>query len=125
MPRSNMDRYLAHMAKKRAPAVAEAERLVHDDHFDEAEQTILRVENSIYAVVDLAALYRRRLEQLVAEEDGTASKSRREAVFRRALDWAQRAYPEPHTAIEAAQYESGRAEDHAQLVRILGYDPRE
>jgi hypothetical protein len=120
-----MDRYLAHMAKKRAPAVAEAARLVDDDRFDEAEQTVLRVEDSIYAIVDIAAVYRKRLEQLVAHGDTAASKSRREAVFRRALDWAQRAYPEPHTAMEADQFDSGRAENRAQLVRILGYDPDE
>jgi hypothetical protein len=60
-----MDRYLAHMATKRAPAVAEAARLRAD-----------------------------------------------------------RAYPEPHTAMEAAQYDTGRAENRVRLVRILGYGPR-
>jgi len=119
-----MDRYLEHMAKKRSPAVAEAARLVEQERFDEAEQTILRVENSIYAIVDIAAVYRRRLEQLVAEADD-AAKPQREAVFRRALDWAQSAYPEPHTSMEADQYDSGRAENRAQLIRILGYEPPE
>jgi hypothetical protein len=70
-------------------------------------------------------MYQRRLEQLVAEGVTPSNKPRVEAVCRRALSWAQGAYPEPHTGMEAANYDSGRAEDRAKLVRILGYDPDE
>ena len=51
------------------------------------------------------------------------SKNRAETVFRRGLRWAQGAYPEPHTEVEAANYDAGRRADRDLFVRILGYDP--
>lgn len=122
MARSTYDLYLEQLSRKRAPAVATAERLLQDDSFDEAEREIQRADDSIYGALEIARMYRRRLEQLIAAGEGRA---RLDAVFRRALAWAQGAYPEPHTAIEAEQRDAGRAEDRAELVRILGYDPDE
>lgn len=123
MARSDYDIWLEHLARKRAPAVAEAEGLLDDDRYDEAERAIVAVDDSIYGEVEIARLYHRRLEQLVALGVTDASRARVEEVFRRALSWAHRAYPEPHTALEATQYDTGRAEDRARLVRILGYEP--
>jgi hypothetical protein len=123
MPKSNTDRYLEMLARKRAPAVAEAERLVADDRYDEADRTVLAVDSSIYGNVELANLYRRYLEKLVAGGVTGQSRSRAEAIFGRAVQWADSSFPEPHTAEEAAQYDTGRAIKRSELVSILGYDP--
>lgn len=118
--------WLKALAKKREPAMAEASRLADLEQFKEAEQVVTKVDDSIYGAVALGKMYRAKLEAVVAS--GAAStrdgKPRAERLFERALWWMQIAYPEPHTAIESDNYESGRAEDLACLVGILGYDPR-
>jgi len=118
------ERYLKALAARRAPAVREADRLLAEDRYDEAEQAIRRVDDSIYGAVEIAKLYRRRLEQLAAGGVTENTKPHLARVFERAVQAAYGAYPEPHTAIEAEQYDSGRESDRAELVRILGYDPR-
>ena len=118
------ERYLKTLAERRAPAVREADRLLAEDRYDEAEQAIRRVDDSIYGAVEIAKLYRRRLEQLVEDGVTQATRPQLARVFERAVQAAYGAYPEPHTAIEAEQYDTGREIDRAELVRILGYDPR-
>lgn len=118
--------WLAALHAKRAPAEAEARRLIEHDRFDEAARTIKRVDDSIYGEVALARILRERLEQLVASGEARrddAGRRRAEAVFAQALSFARSAYPEPHTQCEADNFERGRAEDLARLVRILGYNP--
>ena len=118
------ERYRRTLAERRAPAVREAHRLLAEDRYDEAEQAIRRVDDSMYGAVEIAKLYRRRLEQLAARGVNEATKPHLTRVFERAVRAAYGAYPEPHTAIEAEQYDTGRETDRAELVRILGYDPR-
>lgn len=120
MARSNYDLFLEQLARKRAPPVVIAERLLLEDRFDEAEREITNIDDSIYSAVEIARMYRRHLEHLVAAGEGRA---RLDPIFRRALLWAQGAYPEPHTAVEEEHRDAGRAEDRAELVGILGYDP--
>jgi len=117
-------RHLRTLAERRAPAVREADRLLAEDRYDEAEQAIRRVDDSIYGAVEIALLYRRRLEQLAAGGVTEHTKPHLARVFERAVQAAYGAYPEPHTAIEAEQCATGRETDRAELVRILGYDPR-
>ena len=64
-----------------------------------------------------------RLYEEYLREESTASSSTREDVYRRALDWKLRSYPEPHTEIEAQDYGRGMAEDRQLLIKLLGYDP--
>jgi hypothetical protein len=123
MPKSNYDIWYEAQARKRVPAVAAAEKLIAEDRFDEAEETVRKVEASIYSDVELKNLYKKRLEQLVAIGVTDENRPRVEAVFARALDWANRAWPEPHTGYEAKQYDEGRATARGELVRILGYEP--
>lgn len=118
------ERYLRTLAERRAPAVREADRLLAEERYDEAEQAIRRVDDSIYGAVEIGKLYRRRLEQLVAGGVTQAMKPQLARMFQRAVQAAYGAYPEPHTAIEAEQYNTGREMDRAALVRILGHDPR-
>jgi hypothetical protein len=124
MAKSNYDIYMESLEKKRAPAVTKAIELIAQERYDEAEQTIKSVDNSIYGAVATAKVYRQRLEELVTGGLSGPNKTRAEAVFWRALSWAQSAYPEPHTAIEAENYSDGRSEDYSELVKILGYEPQ-
>ena len=117
------ERYLRQVAERRAPAVAEADRLLSQDRYDDAERAIRAVDDSIYGAVEIAKVYRRRLEQLVREGVNADASPRLARVFERAVMAAWSAYPEPHTEIEAENYSRGRATDRAELVKILGYDP--
>lgn len=119
--------WLKALARKREPAMAEASRLADMERFTEAEQAVKKVDDSIYGAVALGKMYRAKLEAIVASGalHSPEGKARTEKFFERALWWMQSAYPEPHTAIEADNYERGRAEDLDCLVKILGYDPRQ
>lgn len=126
MQRESYEEWLASLARKREPAMAEARRLVESERYDEAERAVTAVDDSIYGAVALARMYRERLAGLVASGALKAreDRARAERVFARALLWAHSAYPEPHTAIEAEDYQRGREENLADLVGLLGYDPR-
>ncbi|HZW07800.1 MAG TPA: hypothetical protein VFF65_11820 [Phycisphaerales bacterium] len=114
------ERHYDQRKASRAPAVSRAAELIGKGKFDEAEAAVHAVERSIDADVDMSRLYERRLREVVAAGAGRAKV---ESVFRRALRWAQSCYPEPHTEVEAENYEAGRAEDRARLIAVLGYDP--
>ena len=115
--------WLEMLERKRAPAMRAAERLLDEARYDEAERGVQGVDDSIYGAVALGRLYTARLRRLVAS--GECEGTRIAEVFRRALHWKQSAYPEPHTQIEADNYATGRAEDLAELVAIVGRDPRD
>lgn len=118
------EQYQQEMKEKRKPVVEVAEQLLEHDRFEEAEGAIAAVDRSIQGGVEIARMYERQLRRLVDGGTLKADRDRVERVFRRALSWAQSCYPEPHTEIEARDYESGREEDAARLIQILGYDPR-
>lgn len=107
----------------RAPAVSLAEELLRKGEFDEAERAVMQVDQSIEGGVAIARMYERRLREMVDKGLVSRDKQAVEAVFGRALRWAQHCYPEPHTQIEADDFEAGRKEDRARLVAILGYEP--
>ena len=83
----------------------------------------MAVDPSIYGGVASAKMYRLYLQELTAEGVTDSNRAHAETIFRHALRTAVWAYPEPHTQMEADSYSSGRAEDRAALVEILGYDP--
>ncbi|MGH9718897.1 MAG: hypothetical protein ACRD8O_01680 [Bryobacteraceae bacterium] len=107
----------------REAALADVARLLSEDRIDEAERAIQLVNADLSFHVNIAKLYQRRLEQLVSSGLTAQTKPRAEAIFKQALMWAQTAYPEPQTEVEMSNYDSGRREDRARLVRILGYEP--
>lgn len=125
MSKDPYERYLEGLAKTRAPAMKRAMELVEAERYDQADEAVKAADGSIYGEVALAKMYREHLAVLVAAGRHHAERARAEAVFRRALKWAESAYPEPHTEVEAENYERGRAEDLADLVKILGYQPAE
>ncbi|MFT3683633.1 MAG: hypothetical protein QM783_01700 [Phycisphaerales bacterium] len=108
---------------RREPAVAEAQTLMRQGLFDQAEAAINAVDQSIEGAVDLSRLYEQRLKEAVASGMLKSDRAAVEALFRRALSTAQGCYPEPHTEIEADNYRSGQASDRARLVAVLGYNP--
>ncbi len=129
--RISPEEYLASSRKQarereqgRKPAVAQAEKLLREGNFDEAERAITRVDSSIEGGVEIARMYERRLRQLVEAGEHVADRERAEEIFGRALRWAQSCYPDPHTQIEADDFAAGQAEDRARLVAVLGWEPR-
>ena len=79
----------------------------------------------LLGAVAIGRMYTDALRNVVntAADNGTLDKRLAEELFVRALTWRQSAYPEPHTECEAENYDRGRGEDMADLVKILGYDP--
>ena len=120
---ASYDRYLEDLAERRAPAERKAEQLLREGNFADAEAAITAVDPSRYGGVAAAKMYRRYLEEVVAEGVTEANRAHAETVFQHALRTAVWAYPEPHMQMEADNYESGRAKDRAELVGILGRDP--
>lgn len=123
MAKDTYEIWLAALRAKLAAAVAEAMPLVERERYDEAEAVVRKVETDIYSAIAIGNMYKAYLTQLVASGRHEAERSRAEEVFRRGLRWAQSAYPDPHTQIEAEDFSAGQAEDLAEWVKILGYEP--
>ncbi len=117
------EKHMRELEARRAPAEEHAASLLAQGKYEEAELAIQRVDSSIYGSVALARLYESRLASVVKQGGRRKDRDSVEALFRRALSWAQNCYPEAHTECEAEQYEQGRLEDRARLVAILGYEP--
>jgi hypothetical protein len=111
------------MENKRNAAVDDALPLIAAGKYDEAELAVRRADDSIQVAVAIARMYTDALADMVKDGRHKRDRPTAEALFGRALRWKQSAYPEPHTAYEADDYERGRATDRAELVAILGYDP--
>ncbi len=111
--------------RKRLDECIESSRpLLADRRFDDAEKRVRAVDGDIYGMLALARMYEAHLRMLVERGESDRDRVSVEAVFQRALQWAQRAYPAPHTQIEADNYSAGQEEDRARLVKILSYEPR-
>jgi hypothetical protein len=118
------EKYMSELEARRKPAEERAAALIAQEKFDEAELEVQRADSSIYGGVALSRLYEARLKALVEAGEVRKHKDRVEKVYRRALSWAQNCYPEAHTEVEAEDYEKGREQDRARLVKVLGYEPK-
>ncbi len=118
-----LEQYRREVEQRRAPAVERAEQLLREGEFDVAEREIMAVDSSISGGVAIARMYERYLREMVERGRAATERDLVEQVFRRALNWAQNCYPEPHTQEEADSARSGREGDLARLVGILGYEP--
>jgi hypothetical protein len=94
----------------------DAQGMIEDGRFDDAEKLMTLTESGPEVCAILGRLYEARLS--ASSEDSAGS---REELYRRALDWRLRSYPEPHTEIEAEAYRSGMDEDRTRLIELLGY----
>ncbi len=130
---SDYERFLESLKTKRAPSEAHAAALIRkaqgkdaktaEAMFDEAEAEVRRVDDSIYGAVAISRMYQARLSEMISQGMLKKHKAEVEAMYRRALRWAWSCYPDPHTEYEADDYEKGRQESHAALVKLMGYDP--
>jgi hypothetical protein len=123
LPRDANEVWQRDKEKKRNAAVDDALPLIAAGKYDEAELAVRRADDSIQVAVAIARMYTDALADMVKDGRHKRDRPTAEALFGRALRWKQSAYPEPHTAYEADDYERGRATDRAELVAILGYDP--
>lgn len=87
------------MRQRLAEMSEEVIRLILDLRFDEAEAAVRQVDGDIYGANALADAYEAALHQNPSDP----------TLLDRAIFWAQSAYPEPHTAIEAEDYRAGAA----------------
>lgn len=81
--------------------------------FDAAESLIRRIDGDIYGANALAEIYASAVAAAPADN----------GIFDRALYWARRSFPDPHTAEEAARYAAAIDEREARL-RALRTSPR-
>jgi len=123
LPRDSNEVWQRQMRKKRDEAMRAAAPLLQAGRFDEAEQAVRVADDSIMGAVAVGRMYTDALSAMVASGAHKRDKARAAELFNRALRWRQAAYPEPHTACEAKDYERGREEDRQALVAILGYEP--
>jgi hypothetical protein len=103
-------------ARERESLLIEARDLIASGRFDEAEAMVRERDGSLETAAMLAKVYRECLRTAVATE---APRPLIGLMFDRAKEAVCRAWPEPHTPIEAEQYERGRSEDKAALERIV------
>jgi hypothetical protein len=99
-------------------AASEAAQLISLQRFADAEALILAVDQGSSGCVELGRLYEQKLR------DGDGDDASRETLFHRALAWKLRAWPDPHTQIEAEHFSRGAAEERARLIALLGHEPR-
>jgi hypothetical protein len=122
MSNHKYEEWAARKAKEREGVLIEARNLIAVGEFDAADRALRTKDDSLEAAAALAKVYRESLRSAVAAK---ATRPDVEALFHRAKLAAWHAYPEPHTEVEGEDYERGRAEDFAELVRIVGYTPPE
>lgn len=121
--KKEMAKYAKEREAAREPAIEKASKLLAQNLFDEAEREIMKVDSTIEGSVAIAKMYESQLRALVTSGKHKKDRDHAAVLFRRSLAWAQSCYPEPHTEVEAENYDQGRSEDRTRLVKILGWDP--
>lgn len=123
MSMKDYEQFLEQLRIKRGPAESQAAQLIRKGKFDEAEQIVRQADDSIYGAVAIAKLFDARLREMIAAGELKRNKAAVEVMYKRTLKWKWSCYPEPHTECEAEDYDKGRDEDKAELVKLMGYDP--
>lgn len=100
--------YAADLRRRVNEAAARAGAAIASLDFDAAERMVLSVDSDIHGAAALAAAY----------EAALAATPVSTAIFERALYWARRAAPEPHTAIEAENFRATIEESEARLIAL-------
>lgn len=93
------------MRQRLAEIAGETVRLILALRFDEAEARVRQVDSDIHGANALADAYEAALHQSPTDPN----------ILDRATFWAERAFPEPHTATEAEDYRAGAA---ARVTRL-------
>ncbi len=107
--------WLQALRQKLAAAATEAEPLVHQGRFDEAERLVRAVNNDIYGSVALGDMFTSALERVVRSPRPDRARAR--ALYERALHWRS-AWPGVHTQ-EEAEAERAHVEEVRQELNVL------
>jgi hypothetical protein len=107
------------LRRRLAVAARQALADVRAGRFEAAERRVLAVDREIQSSVMLGAMYTAELREAIASGLRETRPEFVAALHERALHWRLSAYPEPHTAMEADDYSSGRDADRAQLDSLL------
>lgn len=78
---------------------------VLERRFEDAERLICKIDADVYGANALAEIYASAVEAAPADDE----------IFDRALHWARRGFPDPHTAEEAERYATAIDERVARL----------
>ena len=116
--------HLDSLRRKLARAAIQALPDVHAGNFDAADALVRGVDRDIQSAVMLGAMYTDALRAAVSAGERESRPEFFAALHERALRWRRSAYPEPHTAMEADDYASGRDSDRAQLHELSKRPPR-
>ncbi|MCB1866545.1 MAG: hypothetical protein KDG50_14100 [Chromatiales bacterium] len=110
------DQRLAEESSSVDSARTQAATLIAAGRWDDAEALIvnLTVPNDPGAI--LGQLYEQALSAIA---EGSGDPADAPILFERALRWQRVAYPDPHTAIEAEDFEHGKAADETRLRALL------
>jgi hypothetical protein len=112
--------FLDSLRRRLAQAARRALPEVRAGKFDAAESQVLAVDREIQASVMLGAMYTEALRDALHAGERESRPEFVAALHERALHWRLSAYPEPHTAYEAEDYDTGRESDRAQLAALFG-----
>ena len=108
--------WLQAIRRKLAAAAAEAEPLVEQSRFDEAETLVRAVNNDIYGAGALGELFTRALERAVRSPH--PDRAHAQALHERALRWRS-AWPGVHTQAEAEAEQAHVEEVRQELAALL------
>jgi hypothetical protein len=104
-------------------AVGHVRQLLERDDFEGAELLVRGIDSDIQGSVTLACCYADRLGTMINAGLLQTERKRVEAVYHRAVSWAGRCHPEPHTQEEADTYDAAYSAAKARLTALLGYKP--
>ena len=110
------DQWLQGQRNCLAAAVTEAEPLVSQSRFDEAEKLVRAVDGDIYGAGALGRMFTSALERVV--QSPNPDRAFAQALHDRALRWRS-AWPGIHTAEEAAAERAHVAEVRQELAALL------
>ena len=110
--------WLQALRKRLAAAAAEAEPLVEQGRFGDAETLVRAVDNDIYGSVALGDMFTRALERVV--QSPHPDRALAQALYERALYWRS-AWPGVHTREEAEPAHVEEVRD--ELTRLLARLP--
>jgi hypothetical protein len=123
MPRDANEIYRQRLLAKLDATTAKALPLVLAADYESAENMIREVDDDAYGSLAMSRLYITAIATLGGENAASNDKELIKAMFERAVSHRENAYPMPHTTYEADAYAQGRAQDRAQVVREIGFDP--